>query len=543
MKTRIPSRDADLPSTAGIEVAQDFWRDSFEDVWRLLQHKTDEGDSWREPPKFKIQRGLDRHVLPCALPASIGELGDALAATGPRQPWTLTRLSTFLHHTYGLSRHEIGEVTRWPMHRPIASARCMFPTELYLWTPELDSLPAGCYQYDPAHHALIALRYGDFRELLGRAIGADLSQANCVLSCGTLFAKTAYVYHAYAYRLCSQEAGMVAGGALLTAGALGLTGRVHYQFLDAPLHRLWRLLPDEETLMNVLALYPGGTEPAADEQPAESAALLAELPELHPPRPVGLPLDAAGLPAEKLPPIDAHAQMASTRQFIPALARPTPTEDAGIGTIMAPKATQAAHADLAEALWRRSSGGPVFQPRPYELPVEELLFVLTNAMRPVSSDLAPDGMPLVDCHVVTNAVIGLQPGVHRVLPDGSGLVRSASQATWESLAEHLPTGNMYSTMTAIVYLVGNREAAISSLGCRGYRVLSQCAGLVAHRVMTLASAVGLACRPHNAIREHGVREQLQLDGHRAEPMFQLFLGRDSVRPNLPWRLPLDAGES
>jgi hypothetical protein len=37
MKTRIPSRDAGMRSTADIEVARVFWRDSFENSWGLLQ--------------------------------------------------------------------------------------------------------------------------------------------------------------------------------------------------------------------------------------------------------------------------------------------------------------------------------------------------------------------------------------------------------------------------------------------------------------------------------------------------------------------------
>src|SRR5438034_1152485 len=58
------------------------------------------------------------------------------APTNPFIPYE--SLSTLLYYTYGFSRHDEGEGASWPFHRFVASARCLFPTELYLWLPQTE---------------------------------------------------------------------------------------------------------------------------------------------------------------------------------------------------------------------------------------------------------------------------------------------------------------------------------------------------------------------------------------------------------------------
>src|SRR5437762_4529323 len=69
--------------------------------------------------------------------------GQAHAPTNPFIPYE--SLSTLLYYTYGFSRHDEGEGASWPFHRFVASARCLFPTELYLWLPQTEHIPAGIY--------------------------------------------------------------------------------------------------------------------------------------------------------------------------------------------------------------------------------------------------------------------------------------------------------------------------------------------------------------------------------------------------------------
>lgn len=137
-------------------------------------------------------------------------------------------LGLLLYHGYGYSRTDVGAVGGWPHHRFVPSARCFYPTELYLWRPE----SGECSHYDQAHHGLVTLRTGVPFETVSGALRSDLDGAAAVMLLTSHFWKTAFRYRHYAHRLCSQEAGMVAGNLLLVAQSLGLRGHVHYQFLD-----------------------------------------------------------------------------------------------------------------------------------------------------------------------------------------------------------------------------------------------------------------------------------------------------------------------
>src|SRR5262249_7802301 len=172
--------------------------------------------------------------------------------------------STLLYYTYGFSRHDEGAGVAWPYHRLVAFARCLFPTELYLWLPQTEHIPAGVYHYDNLHHSLALIREGEYRDLLASALDTDLTTCLGVLLISAHFWKTAFKYINFAYRLCTQESAIVTSNALIVAATLGYAGRVHYQFLDQPLNQLLGFVPDEESLLTVVPLYagnhPGGTE-------------------------------------------------------------------------------------------------------------------------------------------------------------------------------------------------------------------------------------------------------------------------------------------
>ena len=193
--------------------------------YELADFITDHGEEGQEdePLKFKIYKDVEYHALSQALPLQLGDMrwsfpefrqhvADAPAAT----TFTYELLSTLLYYTFGFSRHDTGNGAQWPFHRLVPSARCFFPTELYLWIPQMDSRPAGIYHYDNLHHRLALLRAGDYKNMLGDIMGADLTESSCILFVSAYFWKMAFRYRNFAYRLCSQEAGMVVGNALLS---------------------------------------------------------------------------------------------------------------------------------------------------------------------------------------------------------------------------------------------------------------------------------------------------------------------------------------
>ncbi|KOG92002.1 hypothetical protein ADK38_00090 [Streptomyces varsoviensis] len=80
-------------------------------------------------------------------------------------------------------------------------------------------------------------------------------------------------------------------------------------------------------------------------------------------------------------------------------------------------------------------------------------------------------------------------------------------------------------MNAVVHLVGDRDWAFDTFGDRGYRVLNQEGGLLAHRVCVAAAAQGLSGRIVNAYHADGVRAALGLTERRHTPVFQILLAR------------------
>src|SRR5699024_12194458 len=103
---------------------------------------------------------------------------------------------------------------------------------------------------------LVLLREGDWGGLVQQASRTRTDGAKYVLFLTSMFWKNAFRYRHYSYRLCSQEAGLVAGNVLAVAQALGLRTRVHYQFLDEPLSRLLGLSPGTESVMSLITLHP-----------------------------------------------------------------------------------------------------------------------------------------------------------------------------------------------------------------------------------------------------------------------------------------------
>ncbi|WP_194894584.1 nitroreductase family protein [Catenulispora pinisilvae] len=154
------------------------------------------------PPALRLPHGSDPH-------SSDPDDSDPLG------------MSTLLYYAVGLTGYD-PQADRWPLHRAVASARCLYPTECQVL------LPHGIYRYDAAHHHLLKateLDPGSVARLL------DDIGAHAALVVTSRPERTARLYGDYAPRLCAQEAGMTVGALHLTALASGLDVEIH-QDLD-----------------------------------------------------------------------------------------------------------------------------------------------------------------------------------------------------------------------------------------------------------------------------------------------------------------------
>ncbi len=490
-------------------MGREFLRVSLEDLAEAMETRQSEYANPDEPLKFKIYRDRPRRPLTTRVPGELTAV-EALDESA---------LSTLLRYGYGISRQEFDTNGTWPFHRMVASARCLFAVQLYV------CLPDGVYHYDAPHHSLVLLRDGDHRPLLARATGTagELPEAVFVLS--GLFSKAAYIYRDYAYRLCTQEAGLLTGNLDLVARSMGLRAHVHHQFLDEPVNKLLGLDRDEEPALVVLPLHLADTGIRRATVTEKAAALAATIDPIEP------HVVRSGLRVAQACPRLTAVNRASFRTDTASFATAEPVAAAVLGTepLALPEA-EVPEVDLAQVLRSRDSGPGIFRPLASQVDGVELWTRLARLRTGVSSDAVPAGAPVpVEIFLTVGDLTGIPAGCYRLDQDTGALqpVDRADPAMDAVTAIERVTipGPIFKDMNAVVHLVVDREWAFDTFGDRGYRVINQEAGLLAHRVCVAAAAQGVAGRVVNAYHAEGVRAALGLTEQRHTPVFQILLAR------------------
>ncbi|MFE9245561.1 SagB family peptide dehydrogenase [Nocardiopsis sp. NPDC006938] len=533
---------AAAPVTDGGDAA--LVRDYLYDVhyrWQAIHAEGQGGlDDPARPPLFtRPAEPRRRFALPAGPRHRIGPLGAALR-DGHRRPGAgagagsdLQRLGELLFYGYGFSRVDVGPQVEWPWHRTVASARCFYPVELAVWS---DAAPGGVHRYDAAHHELSELRDDVRLADLAAATAADLDGARTVLIVTARLGKTAFRYRNYAYRLVTQEAGLVLGNLQVVASALGLGGHTRLRFLDEAVARLLALPDDDsESVLALLPLWDGARTPS---EPVHRAAAPV------PPRRTVVPV-AGGNGIE---PALSHRTLAverASRLRDPADLEPVkapagrplagaeadpPT--AGADLPLAPLRRESG-ADTGTAVVRRDSGPDVFLPTAKPVALGVVADLLLDAARPAADDLwyetAP---PEVGVHLLAGAVTDLPQGHYRLVDGalrtvGHGDPRPPFQAmdVWR-------TEINARTAPLMVALTADTERLLEHHPRRAFRATQLLAGVVAQRISLAAAAHGLSARVTNSYDADACARLLGLDGEREVPVFLLVLGE----PNAPWHL-------
>ncbi|GIH05367.1 hypothetical protein Rhe02_34340 [Rhizocola hellebori] len=504
-------------------VADRYWHDTFRDSVSVLARGVGSEGGPDEPRKFKAYRGLPRQRLPQRSAARLGDLAKAFgfgaSEPAPSGPLDEERLGLLLYHGYGYSRTDVGAIGGWPHHRFVPSARCFYPTELYLWRPDSGS----CSHYDQLHHSLVELRANVSAETVCAALGSDLSGAAGVLFITSHFWKTAFRYRHYAHRLCSQEAGMVAGNLLLVGQVLGLRGHVHYQFLDEVLDRLLGLPSDEERTVAAIVLYPDEAGAPAQPRPrAQSHAASAVLKSVPPITPAFLDVVKDLSLASSVYELAEASVLRSVGDFAEPLPAGPPPGPAGNELNLSK--VEIAPVDLAVALRDRHSGGTLFCPLARSAPADTVARLARYVGRRYASDIGIG--PHCYTVLVVQDVAGVAPGVYRCTDDGRlQLVAGTREKPLdaETVATLGPPITDYRRTNLVAFVVGDQTHS-AHLGNRGYRILNQDAGLMAQRICVLAAAAGLAARPLNGYLVAPVQRMLGIEHPDHLPMFQIAIG-------------------
>lgn len=483
----------------------------------------------------------NRFALPTGPRHRLGPAGAALreeytpsgAPPGAVHGSDLERLGDLLFYGYGLSRMDLGPQVEWPWHRTVASARCFYPVELAVWS---DAAPGGVHRYDSAHHELSELRDDVRLSDLAATASADFDGARTVLAVTARLGKTAFRYRNYAYRLVTQEAGLVLGNLLVVAASLGLHGQARLRYLDDAVARLLALPDDDsEAVLALLPLWDRAQAPTTPGyRPAAPVPLRRTVVPVAGGNGIEPTLSSRTLAVERASRLNTPEELApvEARASTPLEgAEPVPTGPAD-DLPLAPLRSESGM-DVGEAVVRRDSGPDVFLPTARPLPVGIVADLLLDAARPLPNDLWHETAPPdVGLHVIAGSVTDLPQGHYRLV-DGS--LRSVRQGDLRSPFQAMDvwrTEINARTAPLMVAVTADVERLLEHHPRRAFRATQILSGVVTQRLCLAASAHGLSARVTNSYDADEFSHLLGLDNEREIPVFLLVLGR----PNAPWHL-------
>lgn len=150
--------------------------------------------------------------------------------------------------------------------RSAASAGALYPTEIYVATPELNGLKAGLYHFALARHGLHRLRSVDPSSEVQTALHPQpaLTPRLSFFLTGIFF-RSAWKYRDRAYRYVLMDAGHVLENLILALTAMNVSFFVNYDFDDPILNQLLGLDSRREAALAV-CYVPNGPLPQGQKE-------------------------------------------------------------------------------------------------------------------------------------------------------------------------------------------------------------------------------------------------------------------------------------
>ncbi|GAA1941090.1 nitroreductase family protein [Kitasatospora viridis] len=440
------------------------------------------------PLVVKTYPGAPRHPLPWPPERSGHRLGKMLADLGgiTRSQW-LTPLDK-LPFTDSFEAIPDSDPLQWLVtRRPTPSGGARYSAEWYVIAGPDSEVPTGVHYYDPARHALVMLRAGDYRHwVASRPAATVLVQTN-------VFWRLAAKYGEMYYRLVCLEAGIQVAQALVVGGDQNATARLC--FPDVDVTELLGLDPKEEGVHAVIELVP--PVPATYGGPSLAPYPLA-----------------AGAHSSVL------AQSRPGPEPLPAALVEPPAEPAEVAEVAERIRLPHAEVDLLAGTRTRHAAMRGFNGE--TMSMTTLATILTGYGRQQPWDLPANP---VELYCVIADVTGIRPGAYRYLPDEHQLELVAEGDPRQQLREAaLAALPQQGARTANVWLlpVGDGEALEERFGARWYRVQQAAGGAALHRACLAAASIGVASRIQNDVLTHRLDTWFGLEGRKRSLLVAQF---------------------
>lgn len=415
-----------------------------------------------EAGSMALPRDLDLSAMPTL--AAIASPGDSSNVLD------ISRLTRILFCANGLTRqHRIGGENYH--FRAAASAGALYPIETCIAAADVDGLEAGLYHFSPADLKVRGLRRGDWRDVIAHAAGnrPSLANARAILIMSAIFWRSAWKYHARAYRYCFWDTGTILANLLAAAVAEGIRAELVTAFVDAEIETLIGVDGLREGAMCLVAL--GSTEKAMTSSPPLTPLELESIELSH---------EVAYQPLIKMhreSRLESVAEVKRVARAIIATPVVTSCEQLRFDVIDPADARV-----LGDTILRRGSS------RAFEheaIGADELATILSLSSGHANIDFPP----LTDTYLIVNAVDDLAPGAYYFNRDTNGfeLLKAGNfrtEAGYLCLEQRLG----YDCSALIVYMA-DLERALEALGNRGYRDVHLEAGILAGRAYLASYAL------------------------------------------------------
>ncbi|KFM99377.1 SagB/ThcOx family dehydrogenase [Bacillus clarus] len=488
--------------------------------------------NWDDAPlPYKLYRNLP--IIPLSL-----EIPLTLRNHHTLAEPTLEQIGHYLWYTFGLTQlcqpsfvSENNETTNI-LRRFIPSGGALYPNELYMYL-KINHYPHGIYHYDVAHHRLILLREGNFDSYLTEALGNRCNIHSCFGTAfvSTMFWKNFFKYNNFSYRLQGLDTGVLISQLLEVSKQSGFTTGVYFQFLDRAINHLLGLSEQEES---VYAVIPLCTEPTEewfhDDQIGNtnvtSHDLLQQLPPLQHEHfvrsnhiteyPLIIKMNTASM-------------IESTEMF--RTITNAETFQHAIHTLSLPEVERLSY-DFANICKKRYSPDTDFTLT--KLSKTELATLLQEASLsfPYYNDL--DGS-----YINQNARVSLYGCFYKIgdIEDGAYTYNSNTHSLrpirYGDLRYHLHSGmtmdnvNLFQVPLCL-HVIGNKDYRQNELGYRGYRIQQMEAGILVHKLILAASAMGMGGHPLLGFNVNVCDQLYAIDQTQKTSLIQIPVG--SYRP-------------
>jgi SagB-type dehydrogenase family enzyme len=434
-------------------------------------------DFSNQPLPFKIYPMLE----PSPLPAEVLQTGvaalSAIASSIPAETVAgpdLAAVAQLLYLSAGITRHRKypgGEI----YFRAAACTGALYEVELYLVCGDLAGLEAGVYHFAPAEFGLRRLRFGDYRQVLVDATGAEPAVAHAPLTvvCTCTYWRNAWKYQDRTYRHFGWDNGTLLANLLAVATALGLPARLVCGFADRKVNGLLDILTqgeDSEREVAFAMVALGRESKLPPQMPAEVSPLGFET----------VPLSRHEIDYPRMREMHAASslhsgeEVASWRGRAPVVDLPPPS--GSVVSLQPLSDAEMPRDSIEQVILRRGSSRKFART---SISLAQLSTMLERATRGIPADfLEPMGSQLNHLYLIVHAVDGLESGAY-VFHRDRGLLERLKQGDFRTQGGYLGLEQQLpADAAADIFFLADLRPILQRFGNRGYRAVQLEAGIL-----------------------------------------------------------------